>query len=156
MSTTTAQVTATATKSYEGFTAEERDAMKQRAKELKSAARRTSRGAKADGEAEVLAKIAEMPDADRATAERVHALVKANAPALTPRLWYGMPAYAADGKVVCHFQPAAKFKTRYSTFAFSDPAHLDEGTMWASSFAITELTAEDEAMLGTLVRKAVS
>ncbi|AXB47866.1 iron chaperone [Amycolatopsis albispora] len=141
------------TKKYDGFTEDERDAMKERAKELKA---RTRRGAKADTEPEVLAKIAEMPDSDRALAERLHAVIKANAPSLTPKLWYGMPAYARDGKVVCHFQPAAKFKTRYATFAFSDQANLDDGTMWPTAVALTELTAEDEAKIGALVKQAVS
>jgi uncharacterized protein YdhG (YjbR/CyaY superfamily) len=138
---------------YDGFTEDERDAMKERAKELKSRARRS---AKAGTEPEVLAKIAGMSGSDRALAERLHALIRANAPALTPKLWYGMPAYARDGKVVCHFQPAAKFKTRYATFGFSDEANLDEGTTWPTAFALTELTAEDEARIGALVKRAVS
>lgn len=138
---------------YDGFTAEERSAMKERAKELKRSARR---GAKADPEPEVLAKIAEMSDSDRALAERLHAIVKANAPTLTPRLWYGMPAYARDGKVVCFFQSAGKFKTRYATLGFSDAANLDEGNMWPTSFALTTLTADDEARIAALVKRAVS
>ncbi len=124
--------------------------MKERAQELKAA------GRKADGERDVLAKIAEMPEADRAMAERLHAIIKASAPALSPRTWYGMPAYAKDGKVVCFFQSAQKFKTRYATLGFSDNANLDEGTMWPTTFALTELTAADEARIGALVKKAVS
>jgi len=132
------------------FTDEERGAMKDRVQELKAAAD------KADGESAVLAKIAEMPEPDRAMGKRLHAVIKASAPALSPRLWYGMPAYAKDGNVVCFFQPAQKFKTRYSTFGFSDKAHLDQGTMWPNAFALTKLTAEDEARIGALVKKAVS
>lgn len=143
----------TNTQKYNGFTEDERSAMKERANEMKAGARR---GAKADTEAGVLAKIAEMSEFDRVLAERLHAVVKANAPALTPKLWYGMPAYARDGKVVCHFQPAAKFKTRYATFGFSDLATIDDGTMWPTSFALTELTADDEARIGALVKRAVS
>jgi hypothetical protein len=138
------------------FTDEERDAMKERAKEQKSAARRGPGAAKADGEGDVLAKIAEMPASDRAMAERLHAVIKASAPALAPRLWYGMPAYAKDGKVVCFFQSAQKFKTRYATLGFSDEANLDEGAMWPNAFALRELTAADEARIGALVKKAVS
>jgi uncharacterized protein YdhG (YjbR/CyaY superfamily) len=129
-----------------GFTAEERAAMRERAKELKSAG----------GEGDVLAKIAEMPKPDRAMAERLHAIVKASAPALSPRTWYGMPAYAKDGKVVCFFQSAQKFKTRYATFGFSDKANLDEGAMWPTAFALKKLTPADEARIGALVKKAVS
>ena len=140
---------------HTGFTAEEREAMKERAKELKASARR-GRASKADGEREVLAKIAEMPDADRVLAERIHALVKANAPSLTPRLWYGMPAYAKGGKVVCFFQGAQKFKTRYATLGFNDSANLDEGTMWPTAYALTKLTPADEERIGALIRKAVS
>jgi uncharacterized protein YdhG (YjbR/CyaY superfamily) len=139
-------------KKFDGFTDEERGAMKERAKELKA----TARAGKADGERDVLAKIAEMPEPDRAMAERLHALIKASAPALSPRTWYGMPAYAKDGKVVCYFTPASKFKERYATFGFNAPANLDEGTMWPTSFALTELTAADEARLGELVKRAVS
>ena len=139
-----------------GFTDEERAAMKERAQELKAAARRGPRAGKADGENDVLAKIAEMPEADRALAERLHAIVKASAPALSPRTWYGMPAYAMNGKVVCFFQSAQKFKTRYATFGFSDEANLDEGAMWPTSFALEELTAAEEARIGALVKKAVS
>jgi uncharacterized protein YdhG (YjbR/CyaY superfamily) len=135
-------------KRAKGFTAEERAAMKERAKELKSG--------KADGESEVLAKIAEMPKSDRAMAERLHAIVKASAPSLSPRTWYGMPAYAKDGKVVCFFQSAQKFKSRYATVGFSDKANLDKGAMWPTSFALTELTAAEEKKIGALVKKAVS
>jgi uncharacterized protein YdhG (YjbR/CyaY superfamily) len=137
-------------KSSKGFTAEERAAMKERAQELKVEAR------KADGEKALLAKIAEMPQSDRAIAERVHAIVKASAPALSPKTWYGMPAYAKDGKVVCYFQSADKFKSRYATFGFSDTANLDKGAMWPTSFALKELTAAEEAKIGALVKKAVS
>jgi uncharacterized protein YdhG (YjbR/CyaY superfamily) len=133
-----------------GFTAEERAAMKERAKELKA------EKSKADAESDVLAKIAEMPKADRAMAERIHAIVKASAPNLTPRTWYGMPAYAKDGKVVCFFKSASKFKSRYATFGFNDPANLDDGAMWATSFALKKLTAADERKIGALVKKAVS
>src|SRR5438445_8369647 len=143
-------------KTFEGFTDEERGAVKERVQELKAAARRGSRADKADGESAVLAKIAEMPETDRAMGERLHAVIKASAPALSPRLWYGMPAYAKDGKVVCFFQSAQKFKTRYATFGFSDEANLDEGAMWPTAFALTELTADDEARIGALVKKAVS
>ena len=138
------------------FTDEERDAMKERARELKATARRGSRASKADGEGEVLAKIGEMPEADRAIAERIHAIVTATAPELSPRTWYGMPAYARDGTIVCFFQAAAKFKARYATFGFNDDARLDDGTMWPTSFAVTELTAADEERIAALVRKAVS
>ena len=142
-------------KASKGFTDEERAAMRERAEELK-AARRGPRAGKADGESDVLAKIAEMPEADRALGERLHAIVKASAPALSSRTWYGMPAYAKDGKVVCYFTPASKFKTRYATLGFSDKANLDEGAMWPTSFALRELTAADEARIGALVKKAVS
>jgi len=151
-----AKSTTAKTKTYEGFTEEERDAMKQRAQELKTAGRRGSRAGKADGESEVLAKIAEMQEPDRVIGERLHALIKASAPDLTPRLWYGMPAYAKGGKLVCHFQPAQKFKTRYATLGFSDVANLDEGAMWPVSYALTELTAAVEARIGALVQKAAS
>ncbi|MEO3744596.1 DUF1801 domain-containing protein [Plantactinospora sp. B5E13] len=153
MSTTTKTTTTAKTGKHDGFTDEERAAMKERAKELKT---RPRRGATADTEQEVLAKIAEMSDSDRLLAERLHAVIKANAPALKPKLWYGMPAYARDGKVVCFFQGAAKFKTRYATLGFSDVAHLDEGAMWPASYALTELTADDEARIGALVRRAVN
>jgi uncharacterized protein YdhG (YjbR/CyaY superfamily) len=139
-----------------GFTADERAAMKEHAQELKTAARRSPRAAKADGESDVLEKIAAMPERDRAMAERLHAIVKASAPALSPRTWYGMPAYAKNGKIVCFFQPAQKFKTRYATLGFNDVANLDEGTMWPTAYALTELTAADEARIGALVKKAVS
>jgi uncharacterized protein YdhG (YjbR/CyaY superfamily) len=143
-------------KTSKGFTDEERAAMKQRAQELKAAARRGPRADKADGESDVLAKIAEMPKPDRAMAERLHALIKASAPALSPRTWYGMPAYAKDGNVVCHFQSAQKFNTRYATLGFSDKANLDEGAVWPVAFALTQLTAAEEARIGALVKKAVS
>ena len=143
-------------KASKGFTDEERAAMRERAEELKAAARRGPRTGKADGESDVLAKIAEMPEPDRAMAERLHAIVKASAPVLSPRTWYGMPAYAKDGNVVCFFQSAQKFKTRYATFGFSDKANLDEGTMWPTSFALKELTTTDEARIRALVKKAVS
>jgi uncharacterized protein YdhG (YjbR/CyaY superfamily) len=142
----------TAGKASKGFTDEERAAMRERAQELKA----TTRRGKADGESDVLAKIAEMPETDRAMAERLHALIKASAPALSPRTWYGMPAYAKDGKVVCFFQSAQKFKSRYATFGFSDTANLDEGAMWPTSFALKELTAAEEARIVALVKKAVS
>jgi uncharacterized protein YdhG (YjbR/CyaY superfamily) len=138
-----------AAKSSGGFTAEERAAMKERAQEL--------RANKADGESAVLAKIAEMPERDRSMATRLHALVKASAPALSPKTWYGMPAYAnKEGKVVCFFQSAHKFKARYATFGFSDEARLDDGAMWPASFALTELTSAGEAKLAALLKKAVS
>ena len=143
-------------KTFEGFSDEERVAMKERAQELKAAARRGPRAAEADGESAVLAKIAEMPEPDRAIGERLHAIIKASAPSLSPKLWYGMPAYAKDGKVVCFFQGAQKFHTRYATFGFSDEANLDEGAMWPTSFALKELTAAEEARIGALVKKAVS
>ena len=143
-------------KESKGFTDEERAAMRERARELKAAGRRGSAAAKADGESEVLAKIAEMVEPDRAMAERLHAIVKASAPGLSPRTWYGMPAYAKDGNVVCFFQSAQKFKTRYATFGFSDKANLDEGAMWPTDFALKELTADVEARIGALVKEAVS
>jgi uncharacterized protein YdhG (YjbR/CyaY superfamily) len=145
--------TATGKKS-KGFTDEERAAMKERAQELKAAARADKD--KAEGESAVLAKIAELPEPDRAMAERVHALVKANAPALAPKTWYGMPAYARDGKIVCFFQSAQKFNTRYATLGFSDAANLDEGGLWPVAFALKELTPADEARIGALVQRAVS
>jgi uncharacterized protein YdhG (YjbR/CyaY superfamily) len=138
----------------DGFTAEERAAMQERTRELKAASRRGPSAAKADGEADVLAKIAEMPEPDRAMAERVHALIKATAPDLEPRTWYGMPAYAKDGKLICFFQAASKFKVRYATLGFQPDAKLDDGTMWPTAFALTELTAEVEARIVALVRKA--
>jgi uncharacterized protein YdhG (YjbR/CyaY superfamily) len=152
-----AKSTTAVDKTSEGWTDEERAAMKERAQEVKAAARRGRRADKADEESAVLAKIAEMPEPDRAMGERLHAVIKASAPALSPRLWYGMPAYAnKDGKVVCYFTPASKFKERYATFGFNATANLDEGTMWPTSFALTELTAADEARIGALVKKAVS
>ena len=145
-------------KALKGFTAEERAAMKERAQELKADARRGPRGKKdkADGEGDVLAKIAAMQEPDRAMAKRLHAIIKASAPALSPKTWYGMPADAKDGKVVCFFQSAQKFKSRYATFGFSDEANLDEGAMWPTSFALKELTATEEARIVALVKKAVS
>ena len=143
-------------KESKGFTDEERAAMRERARELKAAGRRGPAAAKADGESEVLAKIAEMVEPDRAMAERLHAIVKASAPGLSPRTWYGMPAYAKDGNVVCFFKSAQKFKTRYATFGFSDKANLDEGAMWPTDFALKELTADVEARIGALVKEAVS
>ncbi|GAA0395011.1 hypothetical protein Acor_64700 [Acrocarpospora corrugata] len=137
------------------FTDEERAAMKERAREVKTA-RRGSRASKADEESDVLAKIAEMPEPDRSMAERLHAVIKSSAPTLSPKLWYGMPAYAKDGKVVCFFQSAEKFKSRYATLGFNDIANLDEGTMWPTAFALAELTAADEARIGALVQKAAS
>ena len=130
--------------------------MKERIQELKAAARRGPRADKADGETAVLAKIAEMPEPDRAMAKRLHAIIKASTPALSARPWYGMPAYAKDGKVVCFFQSAQKFKTRYATFGFSDAANLDEGAVWPTAFALKELTAAEEAKIGALVKRAVS
>jgi uncharacterized protein YdhG (YjbR/CyaY superfamily) len=151
-----AKSTSATGKTFEGFTDEERGAMKERARELKAAARRGPRADKADGERDVLAKIAEMPEPDRAMAERLHAIIKASAPALSPRTWYGMPAYAKDGKVVCYFTAASKFNERYATFGFNASANLDEGSMWPTSFALKELTAAEEARIGELVKKAVS
>jgi uncharacterized protein YdhG (YjbR/CyaY superfamily) len=142
-------------KTSKGFTDEERVAMRERLQELKAEGRRGPRADKADGESAVLAQIAAMPEPDRAMAERLHAIIKASAPALSPRLWYGMPAYAKDGMVVCFFQSAAKFKTRYATFGFQHEANLDEGAMWPTAFALTKLTAAEEARIGALVKKAV-
>jgi uncharacterized protein YdhG (YjbR/CyaY superfamily) len=141
--------------SYEGFSEAERAAMKERAAEMKAAARRP-RGAKVDDEAAVLAKIAEMPPADRALAEKLHAIVKEHAPTLSPKLWYGMPAYAKNGKVVCFFQSAQKFGTRYPTLGFNDSANLDDGTMWPTAYALTALDAATEARIAALVQRAVS
>ncbi|WP_067179766.1 iron chaperone [Microtetraspora niveoalba] len=152
----TAESTASAGETSQVFTEEERAAMKERAQEVKAAARRGSRATRADGESDVLAKIAEMPEPDRVLAEKVHAIIKAGAPALSPKLWYGMPAYAKDGKVVCFFQSANKFKARYATLGFNDSANLDDGSMWPTAFALTQLTAADEAMITALVQKAVS
>jgi uncharacterized protein YdhG (YjbR/CyaY superfamily) len=137
-------------KKSKGFTAEERAAMKERAREQKAEAQR------ADGERAVLAKIAEMPQPDRTMAKRLHQIIKASAPALSPKTWYGMPAYAKDGKVVCYFQSAQKFQSRYATLGFNDKANLDEGAMWATSYALKELTGAEEARIGALVKKAVS
>lgn len=137
------------------FSAEEQAAMRERAQELKAEARRERRGPKADEETAVLAKIAELPEPERAMALRLHALIKANAPALSPKTWYGMPAYAKDGKVVCFYQSATKFKTRYATLGFSDAANLDEGAMWPVAFALKELTASEEATIVALVKRAV-
>ena len=141
-------------KKSKGFTDEERAAMKERAQELKAEARANKD--KAEGESAVLAKIAEMPEPDRAMAKRLHAIIKARAPALSPKTWYGMPAYAKGGKVVCFFQSAQKFNTRYATLGFSDAANLDEGALWPTSFALKELTAAEEARIGALMKKAVS
>jgi uncharacterized protein YdhG (YjbR/CyaY superfamily) len=146
--------TTTKNKTAAGFTDEERAAMKEHAQELKTAARSGSRAAKADGEKDVLAKIAAMAESDRLIAERIHAVVKANAPGLSPKLWYGMPAYAKDGKVVCFLRSAEKFKSRYATLGFEDKANLDDGTMWPTAFALTKLTADDETRIGELVKKA--
>jgi uncharacterized protein YdhG (YjbR/CyaY superfamily) len=151
-----AKTTAAIDETVDGFTAEERAAVKERAKELKAAGRRGPRAGKADGESDLLAKIAEMPESDRVMAERLHAIIKATAPDLLPKTWYGMPAYAKDGNVVCFFQSAQKFNSRYATFGFSDKANLDEGAMWPTAFALTELTAADESRIGALVRKAAS
>jgi uncharacterized protein YdhG (YjbR/CyaY superfamily) len=151
-----AKSTTAVNEKFQGLTDEERAAMKQRARELKAEARRGPRADKADGERAVLAKIAEMPAPDRVMAERLHAIIKASAPALSPKTWYGMPAYAKDGKVVCFFQAAHKFKSRYATFGFDVAANLDEGTMWPVAFALRELAAADEARIGALVKKAVS
>jgi uncharacterized protein YdhG (YjbR/CyaY superfamily) len=145
-----AKSTTATKKNAEAFTDAERAAIKERVRETKAAADT------ADGESAVLAKIAEMKEPDRAMAKRLHAVIKASSPALSPKPWYGMPAYAKDGKNVCFFQPAQKFKTRYATFGFNDAAHLDEGTMWPVAFALTKLTAGDEARIGALVKKAVS
>jgi uncharacterized protein YdhG (YjbR/CyaY superfamily) len=145
-------------KKSKGFTAEERAAMKERAQELKAEGRRGPRAKKdkADGESDVLGKIAAMQEPDRIMANRLHAIIKATAPALSPKTWYGMPAYAKDGKVVCFFQSAQKFNTRYATFGFSDKANLDKGALWPVAFALKELTAAEEAKIGALVKKAVS
>ena len=152
-----AKSTSAIDRASKGLTGEERAAMRERAQELKAAARRGPRAGRADGESDVLAKIAEMAERDRAMAERLHAIIKASAPALSPTTWYGMPAYAnKDGKVVCFFQSAQKFKTRYAMFGFSDTANLDEGAMWPNAYALTKLTAVDEARISALVKKAVS
>jgi uncharacterized protein YdhG (YjbR/CyaY superfamily) len=151
-----AKSTTATSKKFKGFADEERVAMKEHIQELKAAARPGPRGDKADGESTVLAKIAAMPEPDRTMGKRLHAIIKASAPALSPRLWYGMPAYAKDGKVVCFFQAAQKFNTRYATFGFSDKANLDEGAMWPTAFALKGLTAAEETRIGALVKKAVS
>jgi uncharacterized protein YdhG (YjbR/CyaY superfamily) len=145
-----------ATKRTQTLTDEERAAMKELVQERKAEARRGTRKGKGDGESDVLAKIAEMPEADRALAERVHAIVKASAPDLSPKTWYGMPAYAKEGKIVCFFQSADKFKARYATIGFNDAANLDDGDMWPTAFALKDLTAADEARIADLVKKAVS
>ncbi len=149
-----AKITAAINKKSKGFADEERAAMKERAKELKAEERANKN--KAEGESDVLAKIAEMPEPERAMAKRLHEIIKASAPVLSPKTWYGMPAYAKDGKIVCFFQSAQKFNTRYATLGFSDTANLDEGAMWPTSFALTELTAVEEARISALVKKAVS
>jgi uncharacterized protein YdhG (YjbR/CyaY superfamily) len=141
-------------KAYKGFDDEEKAAMRERARELKAETRATK--SREEGEAEVLAKIAEMPESDRVMAERIHAIVKASAPELSPKTWYGMPAYTKDGKLVCFFKAADKFKSRYATFGFEEDARLDDGAMWATSWALTKLSAADEARIGALVKKAVS
>jgi uncharacterized protein YdhG (YjbR/CyaY superfamily) len=146
----------TTAKASNGFTDEERAAMKDRAQELKTAARRGSRADATDGESDVLAKIGEMAESDRAMAERLHAIVKAGALGLAPRTWYGMPAYAKDGNVVCYFKPAQKFKTRYATLGFSDKANLDDGAMWPTEYALKKLTRADEARIRALLKQAVS
>jgi len=148
--------TAAKKKRYEGFTTEEKAAMQERVREQKVGARRGSGAKKADGESELLSKIAEMPESDRALAKRLHTVITASAPGLSPTTWYGMPAYTKDGKVVCFFQAAQKFKTRYATFGFSDKANLDEGNMWPNAYALTKLTAADEARISALVKRAVS
>jgi len=145
--------TQTTTKRTPGFTADEKAAMRERARELKAESK--SRDARQEGERDLLAKIAEMPPADRSMAERIHALITASAPDLAPKTWYGMPAYARDGKLVCFFKAAAKFNSRYATFGFEEEAHLDDGAMWATSFALTKLTPADEARITELVKKAV-
>jgi uncharacterized protein YdhG (YjbR/CyaY superfamily) len=150
----TAKRTTAAGKASKGFTDDEKGAMKERAKELKAEARASKD--RAEGESDVLTKIAEMPESDRIMAERLHALIKASAPVLSPKTWYGMPAYAKNGKIICFFQAADKFKARYATFGFNEDANLDEGAMWPTSWALTKLTAADEAKIGALVKKAVT
>ena len=149
-----AKSTTAINKKSKGFSDEEKAAMKERAKELKAEARANKN--KAEGESDVLAAIAEMPEPDRAMAKRLHAIIKANAPALSPKTWYGMPAYAKDDQVICFFQSADKFKARYAQFGFNDTANLDEGAMWPTVFALTQLTAPDEERIAALVKKAVS
>ena len=143
-------------KASRGFTDDERAAMKEHAQELKTSARRGPRASKVDGESDVLAKISEMQETDRAIAERLHAIVRASAPGLSSRTWYGMPAYAKGGDIICFFQSAQKFKTRYATLGFSDKANLDDGTMWPTTYALKELTAADEARIRELLKKAMS
>jgi uncharacterized protein YdhG (YjbR/CyaY superfamily) len=155
MTDTKTAKTNTADAGYDGFTADERAAMKDHAQELRKASRRGAKASAADGEADVLAKIAEMADRDRVLAEQIHGIVKAAAPELTPKLWYGMPAYAKDGKIVCFFQSAAKFKARYASLGFNDAANLDDGAVWPTAFALTTLSAADEQRIGDLVKKAV-
>jgi hypothetical protein len=152
----TAKSATTKNKSFDGFTDEERAAMKDHAEELKAASRRGPRATKADGESDLLAKVAAMSQPDRAMAERLHALIKETAPDLSPRTWYGMPAYAKDGNVICFFQPAEKFKARFATLGFSDKANLDDGTMWPVYYALKELTAANEARIAALIKQAVS
>ncbi|MFJ5955935.1 iron chaperone [Paenarthrobacter sp. NPDC092416] len=147
--------TATKEKSYDGFTDDERAAMKERAQELKKSARKKSTGSKVDGEADVLAKIDEMPEADKALATRLHAIVKEHAPELTPKTWYGMPAYAKDGKNIVFFQSSHKFKARYATIGFEENAKLDDGEMWPTAFALTELTPDVEARIIELIKRAI-
>jgi uncharacterized protein YdhG (YjbR/CyaY superfamily) len=154
MAQKSAKSTTAVRETSEGFSAEERAAMKERARELKAEARANKD--KAAGERDLLAKIAEMSEPDRSMAERLHAVITASAPSLSPKTWYGMPAYARDGKVLCFFTPAEKFNSRYATFGFNDVANLDDGTMWPTSFALTELNADNEARIGALVKKAVS
>jgi uncharacterized protein YdhG (YjbR/CyaY superfamily) len=150
------QTSAATDQTPDGWTEEERSAMQERGREMKASARRGSKADKADGERDVLAKIAEMAEPDRTMAERIHAIVRASAPALSPRTWYGMPAYARDGKVICFFQAASKFKVRYATFGFQPDANLDDGTMWPTAFALADLTAADEARIAALVKQAAS
>jgi len=152
--TKTAEGNAVADPAKKGFSTDEKAAMRERARELKAESRRDAD--RADGERDLLAKIAEMPESDRVMAERIHAVVTANAPDLAPKTWYGMPAYARDGKLVCFFKSADKFKSRYATFGFEEDAHIDDGNMWPTSYALTKLTAADEARIGALVKKAVS
>jgi uncharacterized protein YdhG (YjbR/CyaY superfamily) len=148
--------TTASAKKTKGFTAEERAAMKERVREMKAEARRGGGAGETDGESEVLAKIAALPQPDRALGERLHAIIKSTAPALSPKTWYGMPAYARDGKVVCFFQSAHKFKTRYATLGFSDKANLDDGNMWPTVFALKDLSPAEEARIGALLKRAVS
>lgn len=153
---TTAKRTTAGDEKSQGFSSDERAAMKERAREVRAESRRSARANKADGESDLLAKIAEMSESDRAMATRLHAIIKAAAPDLSPKTWYGMPAYAKDGKVICFFQSAQKFNSRYATLGFSDDANLDDGAMWPTSFALKELTATEEARISALVKQAVS